>query len=148
MSGDLELQDWEVGFSAAKPPLHDECVKKGHALRKKAEEHLKSVSKISSFARNVKFDHACQLYEDAATQFKVGGFLFFCSFSFSFPFCLFPCLFLTSLSVDTKNKLLACWKWWRKSAVDSRTKESIRACSLLPYFVTKSHFLTFFCFSR
>eukprot|EP00750_Incisomonas_marina_P003422 INCI13110.2.p1 GENE.INCI13110.2~~INCI13110.2.p1 ORF type:complete len:441 (+),score=118.45 INCI13110.2:185-1507(+) len=71
MSGDLELQDWEVGFSAAKPPLHDECVKKGHALRKKAEEHLKSVSKISSFARNVKFDHACQLYEDAATQFKL-----------------------------------------------------------------------------
>ena len=103
MSGDLELQDWEVGFSAAKPPLHDECVKKGHALRKKAEEHLKSVSKISSFARNVKFDHACQLYEDAATQFKVQLirpwrwlWLRFCVFSLRLVFVL----------VNAKT---ACW---------------------------------------
>ena len=71
MSGDLELQDWEVGFSAAKPPLHDECVRTAHALKHAAAEHMKSVSKISSFARNIKFDHACQLYEDAVVQFKV-----------------------------------------------------------------------------
>ncbi len=68
--GDLEVQDWEVGFSAAKPPLHDECVKKAHALKEAAENHMKSTSKISSFARNIKFEHACQLYEEAIVQFK------------------------------------------------------------------------------
>jgi len=71
MSTDLEVQDWEVGFSAAKPPLKDECTKKGFQLKEAAEAHMNSVSTISGFARNIKFDHACQLFEEAIIQFKV-----------------------------------------------------------------------------
>jgi len=68
---DLELQDWETGFSAAKPPLPDECVRKGHALKEEAEVEMKKISKISGFARDIKFEFVTQMYEDAVTQFKV-----------------------------------------------------------------------------
>jgi hypothetical protein len=75
MSGDLEQQDWELGFSAAKPPLAEACTAKGYRLKEKAEAQIKAVSKISDFARNIKFDNACQTYEEAVVQFKVGCWL-------------------------------------------------------------------------